>query len=144
VNAVKRDSPRLGTSLAVARLVELRRSEVVLAFPPEGLFHQKVVIGSGREPLERTLSFHFGRPIRLQLDDASFARAAPGPAEREAQEQADRQRDLEARVRSHPAVGAVLRALGGEIEAIEPIEDERNYLGDDGSGAPPDTEAAER
>jgi hypothetical protein len=144
VSAIKRESPRLGTSLAVARLVELRQVEVLLAFPPDALFHRKVVVDSSRGQLERLLSAHFGRPIRIRLEDAGFARASPSPAERQAEEEAERQRKLESRVRSHPAVGAVLRALGGEIEAIEPLERRGEYLAEDSSPSPPDTDAAER
>ncbi len=80
------------------------------------------------------LSAHFGRPVRLRIEDASANLEAPlSPAEREAHEKDARDRELGAKVRSHAAVQAALRVLGGEIEQMQLLENERGVPSPDTS-----------
>jgi hypothetical protein len=127
VNAVRASSPRLGTSLAFGRLVKLDSAELVLAFSKQSAFHKTIVAGSGRTQLEQMLSAHLQRPIRLRIEEATANAVVPlSPAEREAQQKDARDRELEAKMRSHAAVQAALRVLGGEIEQIQLLESERS------------------
>jgi hypothetical protein len=126
VNSVRAASPRLGTSLAFGRLVALGASEIALAFSKRSAFHRSIVAGSGRAQLEQALSASFARPVRLRIEEVSAESDAPlSPAEQEAQDREARDRELQARVRSHPAVEAALRILGGQIEHIQPLEGQR-------------------
>jgi len=126
VNFVRSSSPRLGASLAFGRPISLASSELILAFSKQSGFHRGIVAGSGRGQIERMLSAHFGRAVRLRIEDASVNSAAPlSPAEREAQQKDARDRELAAKVRANPAVQAALRVLGGEIEQMQLLENSR-------------------
>jgi hypothetical protein len=126
VNFVRSSSPRLGASLAFGRLISLGTSELTLAFSRQSAFHRGIVGGSGRGQIEQMLSAHFGRAVRLRIEDASANSAAPlSPAELEAQQKDARDRELAARVRANPAVQAALRVLGGEIEQMQPLDSQR-------------------
>jgi DNA polymerase III subunit gamma/tau len=126
LDTVARESSRHAASLKQGRVLHLREGEVGLAFRPDAGFHRTTVTGqSGRQVVERLLSLHFGRPTRLLVDD----RAAPGGekslAELDAEERAEHERATGQSVRSHPAIVATLRILGGELEHIQVLERER-------------------
>lgn len=126
VNSVRASSPRLGTSLGFGRLVSFDGSELTLAFTKQSSFHRGFVAGSGRTQIEQLLCAHLGRPVKLRVEEGSSNIAAPlSPAEREAEEKDARSREIHARVRSHAAVEASLRLLGGEIEQIQLLDVER-------------------
>lgn len=126
VNSVRASSPRLGTSLGFGRLVSFDGSELTLAFTKQSSFHRGFVAGSGRTQIEQLLCAHLGRPVKLRVEEGSSNTAAPlSPAEREAEEKDARSREIHARVRSHAAVEASLRLLGGEIEQIQLLDVER-------------------
>lgn len=82
---------------------------------------------AGRQLIEKSLSEHFGRPMRLIFEDAAdvAARAGLSLAEQEQQTRDAYERSTEAKVRAHAAVRSVLRALGGEIEHVQVLEKER-------------------
>jgi hypothetical protein len=129
VESVKAASIRHGAALAHGRLLWLRAGEVGVAYVPSAAFHKAQVSGgTGRALIEKALSEHFGRPTRLVVEDATGeAAAATGPsiAEQEAQARTAHQQSTEGKVRSHPAIRAVLKVLGGEIEHIQVLEPER-------------------
>ena len=82
---------------------------------------------TGRQLIEKSLSEHFGRPMRLVLEDAPdlAARAGLSLAEQEQQSRDAYERSTEAKVRAHAAVRSVLRVLGGEIEHVQVLDKER-------------------
>lgn len=118
--------------MAYGRLVELSSTEVVLSFSREAAFHKSTVAGVARPQIEKLASERLGRPVRIRLIDAAATGkpAALSPAEEEAKEKADRDRQVEALVRAHPAVTAALEILGGEIEHIEIVQPEPRDRGD--------------
>jgi hypothetical protein len=131
VDTVRDASGRHAKSLACGRLLWIREGEVALAYPPSQGFHKTTVAGSsGRPIVEKALSEHFGRPTKLvvqdcaEADKGADAAAAPGTglvsiAEEDAKERAAYEKSTEGRVRSHPAIRATLKYLGGEIEHIQ-------------------------
>jgi hypothetical protein len=135
VDTVRSASGRHAKSLACGRLLWIREGEVALAYPPSQGFHKTTVAGSsGRPIVEKALSEHFGRPTKLVVQDcaegdkdaagAGAAAGAPGSglisiAEEDAKERAAYEKSTEGRVRSHPAIRATLKYLGGEIEHIQ-------------------------
>lgn len=124
-------SPRVGTSLAFGRLLSFSAPELTLAFSRQHSFHRGVVAGSGRAQVEQLLAAQLGVPIRLRIEDVSSSTQAPlSPAEREAQQQGARRREVEAKVRSHTSVQGVRRLLGGEIEQIHVVEPSQSDLPD--------------
>jgi hypothetical protein len=129
VESVRTQSPRHGTALAHGRLLWLRPGEVGLAYPPTAAFHRGMLTGaSGKALVEKALSEHFGRPMKLLAQEATAETAAASPlsiAEQDAQARAAYTQSTEGKVRSHPAIRAVLKILGGEIEHIQVIEPER-------------------
>jgi hypothetical protein len=129
VESVRSQSPRHGTALAHGRLLWLRPGEVGLAYTSTAAFHRGMLTGaSGRALVEKALSEHFGRPTKLVAQEATGEAAASTPlsiAEQDAQARAAYTQSTEGKVRSHPAVRAVLKILGGEIEHIQVIEPER-------------------
>jgi hypothetical protein len=99
---------------------------VGLAFRPDAGFHRTTVTGqSGRQVVERLLSLHFGRPTRLVVDDQAAPGGEKSLAELDAEERAEHERATGQSVRSHPAIVATLRILGGELEHIQVLERER-------------------
>jgi hypothetical protein len=129
VETVRTQSPRHGTALAHGRLLWLRPGEVGLAYTPTAAFHRGMVSGaSGRTLVEKALAEHFGRPMKLVTQEATAEAAAATPlsiAEQDAQARAAHTQSTEGKVRTHPAVRAVLKILGGEIEHIQVLEPER-------------------
>lgn len=125
VEEIRAGAPRLGASLAFGRLVELSSKEVVLSFPKDAAFHRTTVDGSARAQIEKLASTHLRRPIQIRIVDsaATGGIASLSPAEEDAKQDAERTKQVEALVRAHPAVNAVLRTLGGEIEHIEIVQD---------------------
>jgi hypothetical protein len=135
VESMRAASGRHAKSLACGRLLWIREGEVALAYPPSQGFHKTTVAGgSGRPIVEKALSEHFGRPTKLLVQDcAEGDKDAAGPsaavdapttglisiAEEDAQERAAYEKSTEGRVRSHPAIRATLKFLGGEIEHIQ-------------------------
>lgn len=125
---VKQVSPRHGASLAFGRLIDLRPNEVVIGYTREAAFHKATIsAATGRATIEKVLSEHFGAPIRLVIQEATEATAsAPiSPAEEERIQRETHQKSTDVKVRSHPAVRAVLKAIGGEVEHIQVLEKER-------------------
>jgi len=129
VESVRTQSVRHGTALAHGRLLWLRPGEVGLAYAPNAAFHRGMVTGgSGKALVEKALSEHFGRPMKLLAQEATAETAAASPlsiAEQDAQARAAHTSSTEGKVRSHPAIRAVLKILGGEIEHIQVLEPER-------------------
>ncbi|MDQ3265060.1 MAG: DNA polymerase III subunit gamma/tau [Myxococcota bacterium] len=128
VDKVRAASPRHGASLAFGRLISLRPGEVTLAYPREAGFHRTTIGAStGKTLVEKVLAEHFGRPTRMLLEEGTdaAARAAPSIAEQDLKHRADHEKSTDAKVRTHPAMRAVLKLLGGEIEHIQVLERER-------------------
>lgn len=132
VESVRRVAPRQGASLAFARLLWMRPGEVAVAFQPAHGFHKATVVSSaGKSAVEKCFQQHFGRPTALKIENAPAAAAAevaaiPGPsiAEQEQEVRRRHEQETEATVRTHPAVRAALKWLGGEIEHIQVLEPE--------------------
>jgi hypothetical protein len=128
VESVRATSPRHGTALAHGRLLWLRAGEVGLAYAPTAAFHKGMVTGAtGRPQVEKLLAEHFGRAMKLVVEEATgeAATATLSIAEQEARARAAHTQNTEGKVRSHPAIRAVLKFLGGEIEHIQVLEPER-------------------
>jgi hypothetical protein len=133
VETMRAASGRHAKSLASGRLLWIREGEVALAYPPSQGFHKSTVAGtSGRPIVEKALSEHFGRPTKVVVQDcaegdkgpAGAEAATPGTglisiAEEDAKERAAHEKSTEGRVRTHPAIRATLKYLGGEIEHIQ-------------------------
>jgi hypothetical protein len=125
VESVKSVAPRHGKSLAYGRLIALRSGEVVVSFPADAAFHRLTVTGAaGRATVEKALAAHFGLPTRIIEESAAAPTLPPSLAEEEARDRAVRERDIEQKVRAHPAVRSTLRLLGGEIEHVQVLEEE--------------------
>ncbi|MBN1204976.1 MAG: DNA polymerase III subunit gamma/tau [Myxococcaceae bacterium] len=128
VESVRSTSPRHGTALAHGRLLWLRAGEVGLAYAPTAAFHRGMVTGTtGRPQVEKMLAEHFGRPMKLAVEEATGEGASStlSIAEQESQARAAHAQNTEGKVRTHPAIRAVLKFLGGEIEHIQVLEPER-------------------
>jgi hypothetical protein len=102
---------------------------VGVAYIPSAAFHKAQVMGgTGKALIEKALAEHFGRPTRLVVEDATgeaVTSTGPSIAEQDAQARTAHQQSTEGKVRSHPAIRAVLKILGGEIEHIQVLEPER-------------------
>lgn len=131
VDTVKGASIRHGAALANGKLMWLRPGEVGVAYTAAAAFHRgQVMSGPGRALVEKALSEHFGRPTKLVLEEATGeAVSSLSIAEQEAQARTAHQHSTEGKVRSHPAIRAVLKVLGGEIEHIQVHEPERPASG---------------
>ncbi|MCY1016050.1 DNA polymerase III subunit gamma/tau [Pyxidicoccus sp. MSG2] len=128
VESVKGSSLRHGTALANGRLLSMRAGEIVLGYlPTAGLHRMTVSAAAGKTTIDKLLAEHFGRPVRLSFQDitADDSRATLSIAEQDAQSRANHEKSTEGKVRGHPAVRAVLKFLGGEIEHIQVYEPER-------------------
>jgi hypothetical protein len=128
VETVKVASIRHGAALSHGRLLWLRAGEVGLAYAPTAAFHRGMVTGSSGRPLvEKALSEHFGRPVKLVVEETTgeVTTATLSIAEQDTQARTAHQHNTEGKVRSHPAIRAVLKFLGGEIEHIQVLEAER-------------------
>ncbi len=144
VDAVREASGRHAKSLAFGRLVALKDGEVTVAYPPSQGFHKVTVTGNGKAIIEKALSEYFHRPTRLVVQDAAegegnTAVGLTSLAEQDAQERAEHERSTEGRVRSHPAVRATLKLLGGEIEHIQVYEQPARPAATPASEAPEDS-----
>jgi hypothetical protein len=104
---------------------------VGVAYIATAAFHRgQVTGGTGRVLVEKALAEHFGRPMRLVVEEATGEAASTlSIAEQEAQARTAHQQSTEGKVRSHPATRAVLKILGGEIEHIQVLEPERPPAG---------------
>ena len=131
VDTVRAASGRHAQSLANGRLLWIREGEVAVAYPPGPNgpnFHKTTVAGgSGRVIIEKALAEHFGRPTKILVQDAVEGDTGPEAglvsiAQQDAQERAAYEKSTEGRVRSHPAIRATLKFLGGEIEHIQVYE----------------------
>ncbi|MEW5742237.1 MAG: hypothetical protein AB1938_25195 [Myxococcota bacterium] len=137
VDAVRAALPRHGKSLSYARFLGFSPDGVRIAFPPDAAFHRTQVIGMSRPLVEAELTKSLGRPGKLveeAFDAQAFAAAPKSIAEVEANDRATREKQIEARVRAHPAVRSVLKHLGGSIEHIQYLEP----VTQDAPVAPPD------
>jgi len=147
VEGVRQASPRHGKSLSYARFLGFTPEGVKVAFPPDAAFHRSQVIGMSRAIVETELARALGRPIKLVEDtDAATVQAAPKSiAEIEASDRNTRERSIEEKVRSHPALRSVLRHLGGALEHIAYLEPATRPAGgpvtagpaDEGDAGPP-------
>jgi hypothetical protein len=131
VESVKATSSRHGAALAFGRLLWLRPGEVGVAYVAAHAFHRgQIMGGTGRTLVEKALSEHFGRATKLVVEEATAEAATTlSIAEQEAQARTAHQQSTEGKVRSHPAIRAVLKILGGEIEHIQVLEPERPPAG---------------
>lgn len=140
VDAVRAALPRHGKSLSYARFLGFAPDGVRIVFPTDAAFHRAQVVGMSRAMVEAELAKALGRPGKLlEESGAQAAEAAPKSiAEVEASDRATREKQIEARVRQHPAVRSVLRHLGGGIEHIQFLEPAPKELpqaqSDDGEG----------
>lgn len=122
VETVRDASARHAKSLACGRLLWIREGEVAVAYPPSQGFHKVMVSGNGRALIEKALAEHFGRPTKLVVQDGAEGEQAEGLvslSDQDAQERAAYEKSTEGRVRTHPALRATLKHLGGEIEHIQ-------------------------
>jgi len=128
VESVKQSVPRQGKSLAFGRLLWIRPGEIAVGYTKADDFHRSAVSGSGKGVIERALSDFFQKPTVLLIQNAPDLPPEALPkslAEQDAQERAVHEKSTDVRVRSHPALRAVLRILGGEVEHIQIYEQER-------------------
>ncbi|MBL9038732.1 MAG: DNA polymerase III subunit gamma/tau [Archangium sp.] len=124
VEALRIEAPRHGKSLSYARVLGFTKDGVRIAFPAEAAFHRNTVLGMGRSIIEQALAKHFGRPMKV-LEESGGAATESAPksiAEVEASTRQAREQGIDAKVRQHPAVRNVLRALGGSIEHVQYLE----------------------
>lgn len=124
VDAVREASPRHGKSLSYARFLGFTPEGVRLAFPTDAAFHKSQVIGMSRAMVEGELTRSLGRPIKL-VEDTSVQALVGAPksiAEVEATDKSTRERGIEDKVKSHPALRNVLKHLGGALEHISYLE----------------------
>lgn len=124
VDALRQASPRHGKSLSYAHFLGFSAEAVRIAFPPSASFHKAQVTGMSRAMVETELSKSLGRPVKLIEDTTSQALvgAPKSIAEVEASDRFSRERGIEDKVRSHPAVRSILRHLGGSLEHISYLE----------------------
>ncbi|WP_244171998.1 DNA polymerase III subunit gamma/tau [Myxococcus virescens] len=128
VETVKASHPRQGAALSNGRLMSMKNGEIVLGFLPVAGFHRMAVNSTaGKAAVDKALAEHFGRQVKLTIQDASpdDPRLGPSLADQDAQTRAAHEKNTDSKVRSHPAVRAVLKFLGGEIEHIQVYEPER-------------------
>lgn len=124
VEAVRNENARLGNALSHARFLGLTPDGVRVAFPAEAGFHRSTVFGQNRPVVEQALARALGRAARL-VEETSAAALSAAPrslAEEETSARTGRERNIEARVREHPAVRAIARVLGGTVEHIQVLE----------------------
>lgn len=124
VDTVREASARHGKSLSVARFLGFSPEGVRVAFPPDAAFHRSQIVGMSRAIVEEALTKALGRPIKLVEDTnpQAFEKAQRSIAEVETSERESREKAIDQKVRTHPAIRAVLRHLGGSIEHIAILE----------------------
>ncbi|MCY1033187.1 DNA polymerase III subunit gamma/tau [Corallococcus sp. BB11-1] len=130
VDSVKSTSVRHGTALANGRLLSMKAGEIILGFPPSAAFHKAAVTAAaGKATVDAALASHFGRPVKLTIQDVAQAQEAHGLgmsiSEQDSHSRATHEKSTEGKVRGHPSVRAILKMLGGEIEHIQVYEPER-------------------
>ncbi|RKG96490.1 DNA polymerase III subunit gamma/tau, partial [Corallococcus sp. CA047B] len=130
VDSVKATSVRHGTALANGRLLSMKAGEIILGFPPTAAFHKAAVTAAaGKSTVDAALASHFGRPVKLTIQDVAQAQEAHGLgmsiSEQDSHSRATHEKSTEGKVRSHAAVRSILKMLGGEIEHIQVYEPER-------------------
>lgn len=127
VDQVRAASSRHGIALSFGRVAKLAPGEVTLYFPPAAAFHRTVVFAqSGKATIEKLLAAALLRPTRLlstEVPPAGTEAASIG--ETEARQRVQREKDADEGIRGHPSVRAVLRVLGGEIEHVQVLDQER-------------------
>jgi hypothetical protein len=123
IETVKVTLRRQGTSLAYARVIAIRPGEIAILFPPGAAFQRSTVMGATKPQVEAALSEHFGRPTKL-VEETSATEVPLSIAEEEAQGRRTRERDIDSKVKAHPAVRSALRILGGELEHVRVLEPE--------------------
>lgn len=119
---------RQAAALKQARLLGLKPGEVLLGFLPSHGLHRSAVMGPQQPRIAQALSEYFSTPTRLVAQDVSPQEPSglQSIAEQEQQHREAHKNSTEGMVRSHPAVHAVLRLLGGEIEHIQVYEPVRS------------------
>ncbi|MGQ0507024.1 MAG: DNA polymerase III subunit gamma/tau [Myxococcaceae bacterium] len=127
VDAVRVVSSRHGASLAFGRVLSAKSGEIRLAYSAQGGFHRTTVSGSGKAIIEKALTDFYRQRTVVIVEERTeeFTAAAPSLAETDARGKADRERSAESKIRTHPAVKAALKLLGGEIEHIQVLEEEQ-------------------
>ncbi|CAM3924695.1 DNA polymerase III subunit gamma/tau [Corallococcus soli] len=130
MDSVKSTSVRHGTALANGRLLSMKAGEIILGFPPSAAFHKAAVTAAaGKATVDAALASHFGRPVKLTIQDVAQAQEAHGLgmsiSEQDSHSRATHEKSTEGKVRGHPSVRAILKMLGGEIEHIQVYEPER-------------------
>lgn len=142
VDAVRSASPRHGKSLSYARFLGFTAEGTIrIAFPQDAAFHRAQVVGLSRAMIEGELAKSLGRTMRLVEDtNAAALQTAPKSiAEVEASDRNNRERDIEIKVKAHPALQNVLKHLGGTLEHITYLEaaPKRPSVSDEGDAGPP-------
>lgn len=124
VEALRGKNPRLGKSLTYARLISLSPSEARLAFPSDAGFHRATVFGHARTELQNLLGQHLGQTVQMVEEKSAevFASASKSVAEQESHDKANRERNIESKVRQNSAVQSVMRVLGGTLEHVQVLE----------------------
>lgn len=133
VESVKATSVRHGTALANGRLQSMKAGEIILGFPPSAAFHKAAVTASGGKAIvDAALATHFGRAVKLTIQDVAQPQDAALPggmgqslSEQDSHSRATHEKTTEGKVRAHASVRAILKMLGGEIEHIQVYEPER-------------------
>ncbi|WP_255441917.1 DNA polymerase III subunit gamma/tau [Corallococcus sp. Z5C101001] len=137
VESVKATSVRHGTALANGRLQSMKAGEIILGFPPSAAFHKAAVTASGGKAIvDAALATHFGRAVKLTIQDVAQTQDAALPggmgqslSEQDSHSRATHEKTTEGKVRAHASVRAILKMLGGEIEHIQVYEPERPPAG---------------
>jgi hypothetical protein len=144
VEALRQESPRHGKSLSYARFLGFNaEGNVRVAFPADAQFHRAQVTGLSRNMVEGVIARVLGRTAKLVEDnDAAALQSAPRSiAEVEQSDRNTRERAIEDKVKSHPALRNIVRHLGGGLEHISYIEPtvRQPTLGgtDEGDAGPP-------
>lgn len=126
MEAVRAVSARHAKSLEYGRVLKLAEGQVLLGFPSEAAFHRATITGSARPMIEKALSEHFGAPTRITAEQLPAGGTPPGAelslGEQAERRRAEREREVDARARSHPALLETLRVLGGKLEHLKVLE----------------------
>lgn len=144
VDAVRTALPRHGKSLSYAHFLGFSAEGARIGFGPDAAFHRAQVMGTNRALIEKELSSALRRPISLSEDtNAEALKTAPQTiAQEDANNRSARERRIEDKVKSHPALRSVLKHLGGTVEHITFFEPEPKpgaavEAADDGDAGPP-------
>jgi hypothetical protein len=144
VEALRTASPRHGKSLSYAHFLGLTPEGVRVAFGPDAAFHRAQVLGASRGFVETELTRAMKRPVKL-LEETNVQALENAPktiAQVEANDRSARERSIEDKVKSHPALRSILKHLGGSVEHITYLEPEpspalTSATSDDSDGSPP-------